>query len=96
MVSKFTGDFFSKNGIYESESCPLCSNQRRADLGSCTAWINIRNYPFLNNKIDYRRDTVVARDVMTKVKDIVYLSDEGWTFDRLGALETRSRSPSGC
>ncbi|ORY65634.1 chloride channel [Leucosporidium creatinivorum] len=67
MVSKFTGDFFSKNGIYET-------------------WINIRNYPFLNNKVDYRRDTIVARDVMTKVKNIVYLSDEGWTFDRLEAL----------
>lgn len=51
-----------------------------------SAWINLRNYPFLNNKVEYRRDTVVARDVMTKVKNVVYLSDEGWTFDRLGEL----------
>lgn len=90
MVSKFTGDFFSKNGIYESESCLPLSNERRADPPRFAAWINIRNYPFLNNKVDYRKDTVVARDVMTKVKNIVYFSDEGWTFDRLGPFATRS------
>ncbi|KAM0750700.1 hypothetical protein T439DRAFT_325753 [Meredithblackwellia eburnea MCA 4105] len=49
-------------------------------------WINIRNYPFLNNKIDYRNDSVLAKDVMTPVKNLVFISDEGWTFNRLEAL----------
>lgn len=65
MVAKFSGDFFSKDGVYEM-------------------WINVRGYPFLNNKVDYRRDEVVARQVMTRVKDIVYFSDEGWTLGRIG------------
>ncbi|KAK4047397.1 chloride channel [Microbotryomycetes sp. JL201] len=64
MVSKFTADFSSKDGIYET-------------------WIAIRNYPFLNNKVDYRRDSVLARDVMTKVSELVYVSDEGMTLERL-------------
>lgn len=51
-------------------------------------WINIRNYPFLNNKDEYRRDTVVAKDVMTDVKDIVVLSDEGWTLGKIGTLSS--------
>ncbi|KAM0786435.1 hypothetical protein ACM66B_001899 [Microbotryomycetes sp. NB124-2] len=67
MVAKFTADFASKDGIYET-------------------WISIRNYPFLNNKVDYRRDSVLARDVMTKVTDLVYVSDEGMTVERLDAL----------
>ncbi|GAA6011717.1 hypothetical protein JCM10207_004221 [Rhodosporidiobolus poonsookiae] len=67
MTAKFTGDFFSKDGIYET-------------------WINLRNYPFLNNKVDYRRDTVLARHVMTKTREIVCVSDEGWTVSRLESL----------
>ncbi|GAA5982488.1 hypothetical protein JCM11641_006131 [Rhodosporidiobolus odoratus] len=67
MVAKFTGDYFSKDGIYE-------------------AWINLRNYPFLNNKVEYRRDTVLARHVMTKADGIVCVSDEGWSVARLEEL----------
>lgn len=86
MISKFTGDFFSKDGIYESEQLAGSDrdSDRRADSPALVAWINIRNYPFLNNKVDYRRDNLLARDVMTPVKDIVYVSDEGWTLDRMG------------
>ncbi|GAA5864849.1 hypothetical protein JCM8547_009250 [Rhodosporidiobolus lusitaniae] len=67
MVAKFTGDYFSKDGVYE-------------------AWINLRNYPFLNNKVDYRRDTVIASHVMTKGSEVVVVSDEGWTVSRLEGL----------
>ncbi|KPV74558.1 uncharacterized protein RHOBADRAFT_54361 [Rhodotorula graminis WP1] len=67
MVAKFTGDYISKNGIYET-------------------WINLRNYPFLNNKLDYRRDTVLARHVMTPVAELACVSDEGWEVARLEAL----------
>ncbi|KAK4055889.1 chloride channel [Microbotryomycetes sp. JL221] len=67
MVAKFTADFASKDGIYET-------------------WISIRNYPFLNNKVDYRRDSVLARHVMTKSSEVVYVSDEGMTLDRLDTL----------
>ncbi|BGP17587.1 chloride channel [Rhodosporidiobolus nylandii] len=67
MVAKFTGDYFSKDGIYET-------------------WINLRNYPFLNNKVEYRRDTVLASHVMTKAGEIACVSDEGWTVCRLEGL----------
>ncbi|KDE05331.1 hypothetical protein MVLG_04247 [Microbotryum lychnidis-dioicae p1A1 Lamole] len=67
MVAKFTGDFFSKDGIYET-------------------WIILRNYPFLNNKVEYRQDTITARDVMTQIQNIVYVSDEGWTIDQLESM----------
>ncbi|GAA5889468.1 hypothetical protein JCM6882_007039 [Rhodosporidiobolus microsporus] len=67
MVAKFTGDYFSKDGIYET-------------------WINLRNYPFLNNKVEYRRDTVLAHHVMTHAHDIVCVSDEGWSISRLEGL----------
>ncbi|BGP01071.1 Anion/proton exchange transporter GEF1 [Rhodotorula toruloides] len=67
MVAKFTGDYISKEGIYET-------------------WINLRNYPFLNNKADYRRDTVLARHVMTPSHELACISDEGWTLSRLEAL----------
>ncbi|GJN90019.1 hypothetical protein Rhopal_003015-T1 [Rhodotorula paludigena] len=67
MVAKFTGDYFSKNGIYET-------------------WINLRNYPFLNTKAEYRRDTVLARHVMTPSNQLVCVSDEGWTVSRLEGL----------
>ena len=46
----------------------------------------MRHYPFLNNKVDYRRDNLLARDVMTSVKDIVCVSDDGWTLERIGEL----------
>lgn len=52
-------------------------------------WINVRRYPFLNNKVDYRRDEVVAREVMTDVRDIVCFSDEGWTVGRIGKRHLR-------
>lgn len=94
MVSKFTGDFFSKDGVYESESRPRrrTSDDLRTALivPSFPAWINIRNYPFLNNKVEYRRDTILAKDVMTKAQEIVYMSDEGWTVDRIGGLSSCS------
>ncbi|KAK4705024.1 chloride channel 3/4/5, partial [Phenoliferia sp. Uapishka_3] len=67
MISKFTADFFTKSGIYET-------------------WINIRNYPFLNNKIDYRNDAIIAKDVMTPTSNIASLTDEGWTFSRIEGL----------
>ncbi|GAA5827318.1 hypothetical protein JCM11251_003762 [Rhodosporidiobolus azoricus] len=67
MVAKFTGDYFSKDGIYET-------------------WINLRNYPFLNNKVEYRRDTVLAHHVMTPATGIICVSDEGWAVSRLEGL----------
>ncbi|BGP49381.1 chloride channel [Rhodotorula kratochvilovae] len=67
MVAKFTGDYFSKNGIYDT-------------------WINLRNYPFLDNKADYRRDTVLARHVMTPAAELMCVTDEGWEVRRLEAL----------
>lgn len=48
--------------------------------------INVRQYPFLNNKQDYRRDQVLARDVMTRARDITFFSDEGWTLGRIEAV----------
>lgn len=87
MISKFTADSFSKDGIYESASShPQSSCPPKLTACTLTAWINIRNYPFLNNKVDYRNDTVIAKDVATSVKDIVFLTDEGWTFSRIGPL----------
>jgi chloride channel 3/4/5 len=47
----------------------------------------------LNNKVDYRRDNLLARDVMTSVKDIVCVSDDGWTLERIGEL-ARFRNPN--
>ncbi|GAA5822428.1 hypothetical protein JCM3770_000267 [Rhodotorula araucariae] len=70
MVAKFTGDYFSKSGIYET-------------------WINLRNYPFLDNKADYRRDTVLARHVMTPAAELVCVTDEGWEVARLEELLDR-------
>ncbi|BGP25738.1 chloride channel [Rhodotorula toruloides] len=67
MVAKFTGDYISKEGIYET-------------------WINLRKYPFLNNKADYRCDTILARHVMTPSNELVCVSGEGWTLSRLEAL----------
>ncbi|GAA5926868.1 uncharacterized protein JCM15063_000391 [Sporobolomyces koalae] len=67
MVAKFTADYFSKDGIYET-------------------WINLRDYPFLNNKSEYRRDTVLVKDVMTRWNELACLTDEGWTLSRLEAL----------
>lgn len=49
------------------------------------AWINLRHYPFLNNKADYRRDEVLARHVMTPAAHLECLTDEGWTVSRIGA-----------
>lgn len=54
------------------------------ELTLSSAWINLRNYPFISNKTEYRRDTIVVKEVMTPVKDLCLLSDEGWTFSRLG------------
>ncbi|GAA5895612.1 uncharacterized protein JCM6883_001562 [Sporobolomyces salmoneus] len=64
MVAKFTADYFSKDGIYET-------------------WINLRNYPFLNNKAEYRRDDVLVKHVMTKWNELSCLTDEGWTVSQL-------------
>ena len=82
MVSKFTGDFFSQNGIYESSSAPT-PRGRFVLTRITTAWINIREYPFLNNKTKYRRDSVLAKHIMTKAEHIIYLS-EGWTIEHIG------------
>ena len=51
---------------------------------NATAWINIREYPFLNNKQKYRRDSVLAKHIMTKAEHIIYLS-EGWTIEHIGS-----------
>ncbi|GAA5879751.1 hypothetical protein JCM16303_004161 [Sporobolomyces ruberrimus] len=67
MVAKFTADYFSKDGIYET-------------------WINLRNYPFLNNKAEYRRDDVLVKHVMTKWNELTCLTDEGWTISHLEDL----------
>ncbi|GAA6060345.1 hypothetical protein JCM10212_004529 [Sporobolomyces blumeae] len=67
MVAKFTADYFSKDGIYET-------------------WINLRNYPFLNNKAEYRRDTVLVKHVMTKWNELSCVTDEGWTASELEGL----------
>ncbi|GAA5983957.1 hypothetical protein JCM5350_001806 [Sporobolomyces pararoseus] len=67
MVAKFTADYFSKDGIYET-------------------WINLRNYPFLNNKAEYRRDDVLVKHVMTKWNELTCLTDEGWTVSQLEGL----------
>ncbi|GAA5860911.1 hypothetical protein JCM3774_003185 [Rhodotorula dairenensis] len=67
MVAKFTADYISRDGIYET-------------------WINLRHYPFLNNKADYRRDEVLARHVMTPVSHLECLTDEGWTVSRIEGL----------
>ncbi|KAG0659416.1 hypothetical protein C6P46_005193 [Rhodotorula mucilaginosa] len=67
MVAKFTADYISRDGIYET-------------------WINLRHYPFLNNKADYRRDEVLARHVMTPAADLECLTDEGWTVSRIEGL----------
>ena len=66
MVSKFTGDFLARDGIYES-------------------WIKLRSYPFLDPKVEYRKDTVYARDFMTPVQDLVVLDQlKEW---KVGELE---------
>ncbi|GAA6013991.1 hypothetical protein JCM11491_003479 [Sporobolomyces phaffii] len=67
MVAKFTADYFSKDGIYET-------------------WINLRNYPFLNNKAEYRRDDILVKHVMTKWNELMCLTDEGWTISQLEGL----------
>ncbi|GAA5920641.1 hypothetical protein JCM1841_006972 [Sporobolomyces salmonicolor] len=67
MVAKFTADYFSKDGIYET-------------------WINLRHYPFLNNKVEYRRDTVLAKHVMTNATNLVCISDDGWNIPQLERL----------
>ncbi|GAA5830043.1 hypothetical protein JCM3766R1_006747 [Sporobolomyces carnicolor] len=67
MVAKFTADYFSKDGIYET-------------------WINLRNYPFLNNKAEYRRDDVLVKHVMTQWRDLICVTDEGWSVSQLEQL----------
>lgn len=65
MVSKFTGDFLARDGIYES-------------------WIKLRSYPFLDPKVEYRKDSVYARDVMTPVTSLVVLEQQKeWTVGDL-------------
>lgn len=94
MVAKFTGDYFSKNGIYES-ACPSLFPSPLPRLADklplrLAAWINLRNYPFLNTKLDYRRDTFLARHVMTPVNELACVTDEGWEVSRLGASFCRA------
>ncbi|GAA5827847.1 hypothetical protein JCM5353_005667 [Sporobolomyces roseus] len=67
MVAKFTADYFSKDGIYET-------------------WINLRNYPFLNNKAEYRRDDILVKHVMTQYNEMSCVTDEGWTVSELQGL----------
>ena len=87
MVSKFTADFFSRDGVYESEdTIEFIYRSAYLTFHLTAVWINIRGYPFLNNKDEYRRDTIVAKDIMTNFSDITYLTDEGWTLGRLGIL----------
>lgn len=67
MVSKFTGDFLARDGIYES-------------------WIKLRSYPFLDPKVEYRKDTTYARDIMTPVESLVVVEQEReWTVGELEA-----------
>ncbi|KAH8924839.1 hypothetical protein BT69DRAFT_1261034 [Atractiella rhizophila] len=54
--------------------------------GIYEAWINFRQYPFLSNKLDYRKDKVLAKDVMTPINRIVMLEDVGCPLDRLKEL----------
>ena len=49
-------------------------------------WIHLRAYPFLNNKVEYRRDDVFACDVMTPAEDMAVLVDEGWSIRRIERL----------
>lgn len=89
MVAKFTADYISRDGIYESRSVPSGALLEALLTLPYTAirlaWINLRHYPFLNNKADYRRDEVLARHVMTPAADLECLTDEGWTVSRIGA-----------
>lgn len=87
MVAKFTADYFSKDGIYESKyRLVVWRVSRKVDKRSISsiAWINLRNYPFLNNKAEYRRDDVLVKHVMTKWNELTCLTDEGWTISHLG------------
>jgi hypothetical protein len=43
-----------------------------------------RNFTFLDAKLDYRRDQLLAKDVMTL--DPVALKSGGWTVEGLGAF----------
>ncbi|GAA98233.1 uncharacterized protein L969DRAFT_93159 [Mixia osmundae IAM 14324] len=72
LVSKFVGDFFSRDGIYE-------------------AWINLRHFPFLNTKIEYRDDTLLASDVMTGAGAITCLSDMSMSIIEVERLLNATR-----
>lgn len=51
--------------------------------GIYESWIKLRSYPFLDPKIEYRRDTVIAKDIMTPVESLVLLAESGWTVTEL-------------
>lgn len=51
--------------------------------GIYESWIKLRSYPFLDPKIEYRRDATFVKDIMTPVDDIVALKQSDWTVAEL-------------
>lgn len=96
MISKFTADYFSTDGIYEGY--PFCSHfsSKYTFLSlpifffspggrrfmSKIAWIHFRGYPYLSPKEDFQPEGVTASQVM--IKELVSLTAQGWTLDSLG------------
>jgi hypothetical protein len=50
-----------------------------------------RRFTFLNAKLDYRRDELLAKDVMTL--NPMAISSTGWTVDALGEFSSPSQVP---
>jgi chloride channel 3/4/5 len=54
--------------------------------GIYESWIKLRSYPFLDPKIEYRRDTVFVRNIMTPIEEIVTIRQSDWTVSELEAF----------
>ena len=49
--------------------------------GIYESWIKFRSYPFLDPKIDYRRDALTASDIMTYSENIISIPRSGLTVE---------------
>ena len=51
--------------------------------GIYESWIKFRSYPFLDPKIDYRRDALTASDIMTYSENIISIPRSGLTVEEV-------------
>ena len=63
-------------------SCKWVSPARSGKRGIYESWIQFKEYPFLDNRDDPVPDVVVA-EIMTRIEDLVVITETGHTIDSL-------------